>query len=233
MALVGYPDWERVQREGGDLVAIVQQPINAVTTFGPYNVQQWKAIRLQASCAGSTDFYQIELQWYDSVTLTNRLSTQDLFITQQLVLPISIPTQGPYLQIVISPSTGGSSSIVTVSFAGIRATPSVWLMEAFSQPLIIDSSAYTANLTKLLGGNLYYGNAIFHVSPDAGPISLIQVKFLSPLTVTFGVAMQWRNIAAGVPLHVPVSLPAVPIEVFVTNGATAQNITTSLMPAAP
>lgn len=233
MPLVGYPDWERVQREGGDLVAIIKQPISAVDTFGPFNVQQWKAIRLQAACAGSTDFYQIELQWYDTVTLSNRLSSQDLYITSNLVLPISVPIQGPYLQIVITPSTGTSSSIVTISFTGIRATPTLWLMEAYSSPLVNDSSAYAANATKLFGASLYYGNAMLHISPDAGAISLIQIKFLSPATITFVLAMQWRSIALGVPLHVNISLPTAPVEILVTNGATAQTIITTLMPSPP
>jgi hypothetical protein len=234
MVLVGYPDWERVQREGGDLVALSNTIITVSTELGPFNVQQWKSIRVQVNSANNADFQTIAANWYDTVTKANLLSVSTFTVRPGDSFGLAIPIQGPYLDIIITPETGTATAPFKISIAGIRTVPSNYQMLPSSVPLISDSHSYALSASMAFQPPIFYGNVTFHIAPAANPTGLIDISRFDLVANTFIKMYQWQSILVAAPLTVTISLPLAAIKVIVNNGAVgAQLITTTLMPAPP
>lgn len=232
MALVGYPDWERVQREGGDLVAIENAIITAPTELGPFNVQQWTAIRVQVNSTGAADDQTVAVNWYDTISKTNLLSTQPFTVQHGRSLGISLIVQGPYLDVVITPKNGTATSNFELILAGLRSIPTEFAMLPISIPLVSDSHSYAISGISLFVPPIYYGNVIFHVAPQVNPTTQVTVSRFDLATNAFIPIYQWQSILVAAPLIVTLSLPLCLINVQVGNGAVgAQTITTTMMPA--
>ena len=231
MALAGYPDWERVVRSGGDPVAVSRVAITATTNLGPFNVQQWQSIMLWALTPAASDVYQINWLWYDDAALDNLLSSIFQVMNANQGFPIVVPVGGPWLVIQIVPKAGGNNKVPVFTFFGMSTDASTFRMNTYSGPLFNDTSQMAANSTTTWTlANEHYGNAVMHFGPDTAAMALVRIRYLNWGANALQELYRWPDVSNTKSLTVTVSLPAAPIVVDYTNGATIQFITASLMP---
>lgn len=232
MTTPGYPDWERLVRSGGDPVAVSRTAITTTKSFGPFNVQQWETIMLWALTPAGSDVYQINWLWYDTQSLDNLLSSIFQTMNANQEMPIAVPVAGPWLVIKIVPKAGGNNTVPVFTFFGMSGTPSTHAINTYSGPLFHDTEQLSANenITWTLA-NQHYGYAIVHMGPDTAAMTYMRIRYFDWGTNALQELYRWGGISNTNPLTQLISLPAAPLVVDYTNGATVQFITASLMPA--
>jgi len=232
MALVGYPDWERLVRTGGDAVVTFSNKVTVNTQLGPFNVQQWQEIMTVCLTQAASDDYQIVYSWFDTETLTNLLSQGFQTINANQLMPLAIPVVGPWLVINLIPHVGGNGTPVLLTVFGMSSAPTTFDINTYSGPLFHDTSSMGANSTTTWTlSNIHYGNAIMHFGPDIAVMQYVRIQFFEWSSHSLQELYRWPGISNTNSLTERISLPAAPIVVDYRNGATTQTITASLMPA--
>jgi len=232
MTLVGYPDWERLVRSGGDAVVTYSNSVTANTQLGPFNVQQWQEIMTVCLTQAASDDYQLLYSWYDTKTLTNLLSQGFQTINANQLMPLAIPVVGPWLVINLIPHVGGNGKPVLLTVFGMSSNPSTFDINTYSGPLFHDTSSMGASqVTTWTLANIHYGNAIMHFGPDIAAMESVRIRFFEWSSHSLQEIYRWPDVSNTNSLTERISLPAAPIVVDYKNGATAQGITASLMPA--
>lgn len=232
MTIPGYPDWERTIRAGGDPIAVVKQNITATLTIGPFNVQQWASVMMFGLSALNGDVYQINYLWYDSEAQTNLLSSIFQVLGPNNQLPLNVPVAGPWLVVQIVPKAGGIAKLVVITFFGMASSFSTWAINTYSSALVQDQSNYTAGLSvTFFGSGEFYGAAILSVLPDHATIANVNLQTYVWNSGGFISLVKDEAISAPDGVLTRIALPAAHWQLTITNGATQQNIYTSLMPS--
>lgn len=232
MGLVGYPDWERLVRSGGDAVVTFSNHVTANTQLGPFNVQQWQEIMTVCLTQAASDDYQILYSWYDTKTLDNLLSQGFQTINANQLMPLAIPVVGPWLVINLIPDVGGNGTPVVLTVFGMSSAPTTFDINTYSGPLFNDTSSMGANsITTWTLSNIHYGNAIMHFGPDTAAMTYVRIRYFNWSAHALQELYRWPDVSNTNSLTEKISLPAAPIVVDYKNGATVQFITASLMPA--
>lgn len=105
----GFPDWQREALDGPALVNDSAYPVyGGYQVVGLYYVGQWQSIRINAGFGGGGYPEIAFFTWYTDEAMDTLVGEVDLYFGWTYETPyqnITIPNQGPWLQIAVQGPT--------------------------------------------------------------------------------------------------------------------------------
>lgn len=228
--VTGYPDFGRTVQTNALPLIVVNAVVGGSDVLPPEYIGDLGYVDVFADTANLNDHYSIGLRWWDNPNETT-YAGQDNFVTGPgMETGIQYKARGRYLSAIVANNEATDVNPVQVYFRGTNAQARVNAGNQQSAPIAwSDSTPAAGGSTTTLATTVVPGPATFAVQHNSNASWDAELQFWNTATKSWQRFVHYNGAVIGQSLIAPVTLPAAPVRMVVTNGDTvARTIFASL-----
>lgn len=217
----GYADFGRTVQTNVLPLIVVNAVVGGSDVLPAEYIGDLGYVDVFANTAGLNDHYSIGLRWWDNPGETT-YAGQDNFVTGPgMETGIQYKARGRYLSAIVANNDATDVNPVQVYFRGTNAQARVNAGNQQAIPLMLtDSSPAAGGSATVAASTVVPGPATLAVQHNANASWDAELQFWATATKSWTRFAHYNGTVIGQSLIVPVTLPAAPVRLVVTNNDT-------------